>query len=54
MAVPLRWSELSGRIRPDSYTVATLANRLRRLKDDPWDGYFQARDVQMLEPGGLA
>jgi len=50
VAVPLRWSELSGRIRPDSYTVATLANRLRRLKDDPWEGYFQARDAQRLEP----
>ncbi len=50
VAVPLRWSELSGRIRPDSYTVETLANRLRRLKDDPWDGYFQARDAQRLEP----
>lgn len=51
VAVPLRWSELSGRIRPDSYTVETLGNRLRRLKDDPWGGYFQTRDGQRLEPG---
>ena len=50
VAVPLKWSELSGGIRPDSYTVGTLANRLRRLKGDPWEGYFQARDAQRLEP----
>jgi len=41
VAVPLRWSELGGRIRPDTYTVSTLANRLRRLRGDPWDGYFE-------------
>ena len=50
VAVPLKWSELSGRIRPDSYNVETLANRLRRLRDDPWEGYFQTRDAQRLEP----
>jgi bifunctional non-homologous end joining protein LigD len=50
IAVPLKWSELSGRIRPDTYTVATLPGRLRRLKADPWEGYFAARDAQKLEP----
>ena len=50
VAVPLRWSELGGRIRPDSFTVDTLGNRLRRLKDDPWEGYFATRDAQKLEP----
>jgi bifunctional non-homologous end joining protein LigD len=50
VAVPLRWSELRGRIRPDSYTVGTLANRLRRLKEDPWEGYFRTRDGQKLGP----
>jgi bifunctional non-homologous end joining protein LigD len=50
VAVPLRWDELSGRIRPDSFTIDTLGARLRRLKGDPWDGYFQVRDSQKLEP----
>jgi bifunctional non-homologous end joining protein LigD len=49
VAVPLRWTELTGRIRPDSYTVETLAGRLRRLKNDPWEGYFQVRDMQKLD-----
>ena len=38
VAVPLRWTELSGRVRPDTYTVENLGNRLRRLKGDPWEG----------------
>lgn len=50
VAVPLRWTELSGRIRPDFYTLETLGARLRRLKGDPWEGYFQARDAQKLIP----
>ncbi len=50
VSVPLRWSELGGRVRPDSYTIATLPNRLRRLKGDPWEGYFDARDSQRITP----
>ena len=48
IAVPLRWSELSGRVRPDTYTVNNLQNRLRRLKGDPWDGYFEVQRAQTL------
>jgi bifunctional non-homologous end joining protein LigD len=51
VAVPLRWAELSGRIRPDSYTVESLGSRLRRQKDDPWEGFFETRDTQRLDPG---
>jgi bifunctional non-homologous end joining protein LigD len=50
VSVPLRWSELGGRVRPDSFTVETLNGRLRRLKDDPWAGYFETRDSQKLDP----
>jgi bifunctional non-homologous end joining protein LigD len=49
VAVPLRWSELSGGIRPDTYTLESLASRLRRLRSDPWDGYFRAKDAQKLD-----
>ncbi|MBN1461312.1 MAG: ATP-dependent DNA ligase, partial [Armatimonadetes bacterium] len=48
VAVPLRWAELSGRVRPDTYTVNDLANRLRRLKGDPWEGYFGIGRAQIL------
>ncbi|MBN1321941.1 MAG: non-homologous end-joining DNA ligase [Thermoleophilia bacterium] len=50
IAVPLRWAELSGRIRPDTYTLRTLPNRLRRLAGDPWEGYFEIGHAQSI-PG---
>jgi bifunctional non-homologous end joining protein LigD len=48
VAVPLRWAELSGSVRPDSYTVNNLANRLRRLKGDPWEGWSEVGRRQTL------
>lgn len=48
VAVPLRWSELSGRIRPDTHTVRTVSNRLRRLEGDPWSGYFEIGPSQSI------
>ena len=48
IAVPLRWSELSGRIRPDTFTIANIRDRLGRLKGDPWDGYLEAQRSQTL------
>jgi len=48
IAVPLRWSELSGRIRPDTFTIANIRYRLGRLKGDPWDGYLEAQRSQTL------
>ncbi|MBN1631386.1 MAG: non-homologous end-joining DNA ligase [Thermoleophilia bacterium] len=51
VAVPLRWAELSGRARPDTYTIKNLASRLRQLKRDPWDGYFETGRTQTLTAG---
>lgn len=56
-AVPLRWAELKSGIRPDTYTVRNLPDRLRRLRSDPWDGYFetgrgQTVTAQMQESAG--
>jgi bifunctional non-homologous end joining protein LigD len=42
VAVPLRWGELSPALRSDHYTVETLPRRLRALKADPWEGFFEA------------
>jgi len=50
VAVPLRWSDLGGRIRPDTYTIKDVPARLRRLKGDPWEGYLDAQKRQTL-PG---
>jgi len=49
VAVPLKWSELSGSIRSDTYSVENLSRRLSRLKSDPWDGYFETRGAQKLD-----
>jgi bifunctional non-homologous end joining protein LigD len=48
VAVPLRWAELGGLIRPDTYTIKALPNRLSRLKGDPWEGYFETGRTQGL------
>lgn len=48
VAAPLRWRELSGSVRPDTYTVRNIQARLSRLKDDPWEGYAEVRQRQAL------
>jgi len=41
VSTPLAWDELGdAKLRPDSYTVLNLRQRLDRLKQDPWAGYF--------------
>jgi bifunctional non-homologous end joining protein LigD len=51
VAVPLQWTELSGRARPDTYTVKNLSNRLRQLEREPWDGYYETGRAQALTAG---
>ncbi|HUG27040.1 MAG TPA: DNA ligase D [Gemmatimonadales bacterium] len=41
VAVPIRWSELTSRLRPDRYTVGNLRRRLGALKTDPWEGFYE-------------
>jgi bifunctional non-homologous end joining protein LigD len=48
VSVPLRWEELDGSIRPDSFTVENLGARLRRLAADPWEGFREAGRGQMI------
>lgn len=48
VAVPLRWEELNGRVRSDTYTVGNLDARLRGLKGDPWEGYQDAARTQTI------
>ena len=43
VATPLSWDELKGLKSGAPYTVKTLPARLKRLKGDPWDGFFSAR-----------
>ena len=48
VSVPLRWGELSGHVRPDSYTMKNVATRLRHLKGDPWEGYLDLQRSQAI------
>ena len=42
VSVPIRWDEV-GSVRADRYRVDTLPRRLEALEEDPWDGFFDAR-----------
>lgn len=48
VAVPLTWAELSGKVRPDLYTLKDLPDRMDRLKEDPWEGYFEIKRAQTI------
>ncbi len=43
VSCPLRWDELKGLKAAAPYAVATLPARLKRLKSDPWEGFFSTR-----------
>jgi bifunctional non-homologous end joining protein LigD len=36
VSVPLRWEELTARIKPNQFTVENLNRRLKKLDSDPW------------------
>jgi bifunctional non-homologous end joining protein LigD len=42
VSTPIAWGELSRSRPPDRFTIATVSARLRRLKNDPWHGYWTA------------
>jgi bifunctional non-homologous end joining protein LigD len=42
IAVPVRWEELP-RVRSDQWNATNIANRLNRLKADPWKGFWISR-----------
>lgn len=43
VATPIRWEEVSTKLRPDQYTVKNIFRRLSSLKDDPWRDFLSAR-----------
>jgi bifunctional non-homologous end joining protein LigD len=56
VSTPLGWEELSdSKLRSDSYHVRNLRQRLDRLKQDPWAGYFDSKQrltAKMLDTFG--
>jgi bifunctional non-homologous end joining protein LigD len=43
VSCPLRWDELKGLKAAAPYSAVTLQARLKRLKGDPWEGFFSTR-----------
>jgi len=43
VATPLRWDELTAKLRPSSFTVETIPARLRSQRRDPWKDFGKAR-----------
>ncbi|MFN2316249.1 MAG: DNA ligase D [Gemmatimonadales bacterium] len=57
VAVPIRWSELTTRLRPDRYTIGNLRRRLGALKTDLWEGFYEDRpaiSARMRKAVGLS
>jgi bifunctional non-homologous end joining protein LigD len=42
VSVPVSWDEVERGIRSDAFTIETLPERLRTLKQDPWPGWAKA------------
>jgi bifunctional non-homologous end joining protein LigD len=45
VATPLSWDELSASLRPAQFNVRTVPERLRSMKQDPWEGFFDIRQA---------
>ena len=43
VSVPIAWDELRRPGSPSDFTVATVPQRLSRLRSDPWGGYWRSR-----------
>lgn len=45
VATPIAWSELRRDVRYDHFNIGNVPSRLKRLKTDPWAGFFEARQT---------
>ena len=45
VSVPLTWEELATGIRGNHFTVGNLQQRLDYLKRDPWEGFFEMKQI---------
>ena len=45
VATPIGWDELAKEVRYDHFNVRNIPARLKRLKTDPWAGFFDLRQA---------
>jgi bifunctional non-homologous end joining protein LigD len=45
VSTPVSWDEISKEVRFDHFSVKTVPARLKRLKADPWDDFFETRQA---------
>jgi bifunctional non-homologous end joining protein LigD len=50
VATPLDWNELSNRIKSDTFTIKNLPKRLKYLKKDPWEEFFDVQQQKLRLP----
>jgi bifunctional non-homologous end joining protein LigD len=43
ISTPITWDELMQDVRPDTFNIQNIRQRLSSLKADPWEGYFSVR-----------
>ncbi len=43
VATPISWDELSDSLTPAHFNTQTVPERLGKMKDDPWPGFFELR-----------
>ena len=45
VSVPIGWDELHADLRPDTFTMKSVPERLASLRQDPWKRYFTTRQA---------
>ncbi|CEK10056.1 DNA ligase D [Legionella hackeliae] len=49
VATPIHWDELTNDIKDTFYTIHTLPQRLKKLKDDPWKEFWNIKQSLRLD-----
>ena len=45
VSTPVRWEELGPKLSPNQWTVENFAQRLKKLKTDPWEDYGSVKQT---------
>jgi bifunctional non-homologous end joining protein LigD len=54
VAVPISWREVTAKLDPSAFTADAVVARLKKLRADPWDGFFDVRQrIDELSPTDL-